>query len=129
MFRTLCIPGIFRTLAYSYHKAFSVTLPFQTRGIFRTLSNIYNGPFNPGIFRPCHIQNLRNIWNSVKHLWYSIFLEPCVTLAYLEPWYIQNLRKIENLLKHLQCNFFLMNPGIYKIKYLEPFVIITYLDF
>ena len=47
----------------------------------------------------------------------SIFQESCVTLAYLESWYIQNLRNIENPLKHLWFNVFLMNHGIYTVKY------------
>ena len=47
----------------------------------------------------------------------------------MEPWCIQNLRNIENILKHLRCNIFLMNPGIYTMKYFIPFVTITYLDF
>ena len=47
----------------------------------------------------------------------SIFQESCVTLAYLDSWYIQNLRNIQNPAKRLWCNVFLMNYGIYTMKY------------
>ena len=53
---------------------FSVTCHLKTRGIFKVLSNIYNGTF-------CS--------------------EPCVTLAYLKLWHVQNLRNIWNPVKHL----------------------------
>ena len=72
-YRTLCNTGIFRTV-----------------GIFRTLSNIYDGKF---------------------------YSQPCVTPAYLEPWYIQNPRHIQNTAKHLSRNILfktLCNPDIFK---------------
>ena len=72
-YRTLCNTGIFRT-----------------RGIFRTLSNIYDGKF---------------------------YSQPCVTPAYLEPWHIQNPRHIQNTAKHLSRNILfktLCNPDIFK---------------
>ena len=47
---------------------------FRTRGIFRTLSNIYYEEF---------------------------YSEPCITLAYLKLWHIQNPRDIPNTVKHL----------------------------
>ena len=69
----------------------------RTRGIFRALSNIYNGAF-------CS--------------------EPCVTLAYLEPLHVQNLRNIWNPVKHLWCCISLRtsyNPGIFRtLVYTKP---------
>ena len=69
----------------------------RTRGIFRTLSNIYNEAF-------CS--------------------ELCVTLAYLKPWHVQNLRNIWNPVKHLWCSIFLRtlcNPGIFRtLVYANP---------
>ena len=61
-YRTLCNTGIFRT-----------------GGIFRTLSNIYDGKF---------------------------YSQPCVTPAYLEPWHIQNTAKhlSRNILFKTLCN-------------------------
>ena len=50
---------------------------FKTRGIFRTLSNIYDGKF---------------------------YSQSCVALVYLEPWHIQNPRHIRNTAKHLSSN-------------------------
>ena len=50
-----------------FTKNFQQPCHLRTRGIFRTLLNIYNGAF-------CS--------------------EPCVTLAYLKPWHVQNLRNI-----------------------------------
>ena len=63
---------------------------FRTRGIFRTLSNIYDGKF---------------------------YSQPCVTLAYLEPWNIQNPKHIQNTAKHLSRNILfktLCNPDIFR---------------
>ena len=51
-----------------------VILPLRTRGILRALSNIYNDPFcsEPYVtltyLEPCHIWNLRNNRNPIKHL-------------------------------------------------------------
>ena len=61
-YRTLCNTGIFRT-----------------RGIFRTLSNIYDGKF---------------------------YSQKCVTPAYLERWHIQNTAKhpSQNILSKTLCN-------------------------
>ena len=52
---------------------------FRTQGIFRTLSNIYDGKF---------------------------YSQPCVTPAYLEPWHIQNTAKhlSRNILFKTLCN-------------------------
>ena len=63
---------------------------FRTRGIFRTLSNVYDGKF---------------------------YSQPCVTPAYLEPWHIQNPRHIQNTAKHLSRNILfktLCNPDIFR---------------
>ena len=65
---------------------------FRTRGIFRTMSNIYYGKF---------------------------YSEPCVTLAYLKPWHIQNPRHIHNTVKYLSWNILfktLCNPDIFKTR-------------
>ena len=79
-YRTLCNTGIFRT-----------------RGIIRTLSNIYDGKF---------------------------YSQPCVTPAYLEPWHIQNPRHIQNTAKHLSRKILfktLYNPDIFRnLVYSEP---------
>ena len=72
-YRTLCNTGIFRA-----------------RGIFRTLSNVYDGKF---------------------------YSQPCVTPAYLEPWHIQNPRHIQNTAKHLSRNILfktLCNPDTFR---------------
>ena len=51
-----------------------------TRGIYQNPIFIYNGPFcsetcvTLTYLEPWHIQNLRNIWNPVTHLWCSNFL-------------------------------------------------------
>ena len=74
-YRTLCNAGILRT-----------------RGIFRTLSNIYDG---------------------------KIYSQPCVTLVYLDPWHIQNPRHIQNTAKHLSRNILfktLCNPDIFRTQ-------------
>ena len=52
IFRTLCNPGIFRTLAYTEQKAYSESWYIENRGIFRTL--VYSETWhtqNPGIFK------------------------------------------------------------------------------
>ena len=59
--------------------------------MFRTLSNIYNGTISSdpsvtlGHLELCHIQNLRNIRNTVKHLCKSL-CKPGIfrTLVYSE---------------------------------------------
>ena len=64
---------------------------FRTRGIFRTLSNVYDGKF---------------------------YSQHCVTPAYLEPWHIQNARHIQDTAKHLSRNILfktLCNPDIFRI--------------
>ena len=74
-YRTLCNAGILRT-----------------RGIFRTLSNIYDG---------------------------KIYSQPCVTLVYLEPWHIQNPRHIQNTAKHQSRNILfktLCNPDTFRTQ-------------
>ena len=63
---------------------------FRTRDIFRNLSNIYDGKF---------------------------YVQPCVTLAYLEPWHFQNPRHIQNTAKHLSRNILfetLCNSDIFR---------------
>ena len=57
IFRTLCNPGIFRTLVYTEQKAYCEPWYIENRGIFRTL--VYSEPW--------HIQN------PVKHLLWSVF--------------------------------------------------------
>ena len=74
-FRTLCNPGIFRTLVYS------VPWYIQSPGIFRTL--LYSEPWyiqSPGIFRTLvHSEN----WHIQNPLIFR-------TLLYSDPWHIQN---------------------------------------
>ena len=70
------IPDTFKILVYLEPQTYSEyreSLHLKTRGIFRTLPNLYNGAF---------------------------YSDPCVTLANLEPWYILNLRNIQNLVMH-----------------------------
>ena len=118
------------SLEYRLHRTLNSLYPchLKTAGIFRTLSNIYNGAFcskscvTQTYLESCHIENLRNIRNPVKHLWCSIFLGPCVTQAYLESWYIQKLSNIENPVKHLFLNelgtvFYSEPCQIYMMKY------------
>ena len=46
LFRSLCNLGIFRTRVYSEPKTYSEPWYIQKPGIFRTLSNIYDGGFS-----------------------------------------------------------------------------------
>ena len=75
-----------------FYRTLGNTGKFRTRGIFRTMSNIYYGKF---------------------------YLEPCVTLVYLKPLYIQNRRHIHNAVKYLSWNTLfktLCNPDIFKTR-------------
>ena len=45
IFKTLCNPGIFRTVAYSETPYIQNVGILKLRGIFRTLSNIYDEAF------------------------------------------------------------------------------------
>ena len=45
IFKTLCNPGIFRTVAYSEPPHIQNVGILKLRGIFRTLSNIYDEAF------------------------------------------------------------------------------------
>ena len=97
----MCNCDIFTNLVYSNPKTQGIgwavfyrtpcsTGIFETRGIFRTLSNIYYGEF---------------------------YSEPCVTLAYLKHWHTQNPRHIHNTIKHLSWNILfktLCNPDIFR---------------
>ena len=96
----MCNLGIFTTLAYSspmnnekpvkhvwravFYRTLSNTGIFRTRGIFKTLSNIYDGKF---------------------------YSQPCVTPAYSEPWHIQNTAK--DLSRNILCKT-LCNPDIFR---------------
>ena len=53
---------------------------FRAQGIFRTLSNIYDGKF---------------------------YSQLCVTLVYLEPWHIQNPTHIQNTAEYLRWSILL----------------------
>ena len=108
----MCNLGIFTTLVYSspgrlraqrntqkptkhvwralFYRTLCNTVIFRTRGIFRTLSIIYDG---------------------------KLYSQPCVTLAYLEPWHVPNPRRIHNTAKHLSRNILfktLCNPDIFR---------------
>ena len=105
--RTLCNLDIFTTYVYSsprtrgiwwvvFYRTLCNTGIFRTRGIFRSLSNIYYGEF------------------------YSV---SCVTLAYLKSWRIQNQRHIHNSVKHLLWNMlfkFLWYPDIFRTLLYSP---------
>ena len=81
---------------------------FKTRGIFRTLSNIYDRKFysqpcvTPAYLEPCHIQNPRHIQNTAKHLSRNILFKTLCnpdifkTLVYSELWYILKSNHIQN---------------------------------
>ena len=116
---------------YRTHNSLSL-YHFRTRGIFRTLSNIYNGAFcsEPCVtltyLEPWHIQNLRNIENSVKHLWWNVlsFRTLCNynifrLLIHSKPWHIQNSghsRYRESLKYNLQitlCNLDIFTTYVY----------------
>ena len=104
--RTMCNPDIFKTWQIEsprntqkpvkhvwlavFYKTLCNTGIFRTRGIFRTMSNIYDGKF---------------------------YWQTCVTPAYLEPWHIQDPRHIQNTAKDLSRNIpfkTLCNPDIFK---------------
>ena len=70
--RTLCNPGIFRILVYSEPEEYSE--PCQASIMQRFLNE------NTGVFTMWHI------YDGV------FYLEPSVTMTYLDSWYIQNLR-------------------------------------
>ena len=104
IFRTLLYLGpkeyseYSKSLEYSLYRSQNSLKPcyLRTRGILRTLSDIYNGAFSS---------------------------EPYVTLTYLEPCYIWNLKNIRNPVKRLWAAFSrtLCNLGIFKILvYSEP---------
>ena len=79
--------GIWQTVFYG---SLCNTGILKTRGIFRTLSNIYYGEF---------------------------YSERCVTLAYLKSWHIQNPRHFYNTVKHLLWNILfktLCNPDLFR---------------
>ena len=87
--------------------------------MFRTLSNICSGAFcsktcvTLAYLEPYRIQNLRNIWNPVKHLWCSIFLETLCNSA------------IFKILVYLEFEKYSEQD---KVFYSEPLVTITYLN-
>ena len=100
-YRTLCNTGIFRT-----------------RGIFRTLSNIYDGKFylqrcvTPAYLEPWHIQNPRHIQNTAKHLSRNIHKTLCNpdifrNLVYSELWYILKSNHVQNPAEYLRCSILL----------------------
>ena len=62
IFRTLCNPGIFRTLAYTEQKAYSESWYIENRGIFWTL--VYSEPW--------HIQNV-GIIKTLSNIYYGAF--------------------------------------------------------
>ena len=88
------IPKISR-IQFIQNSQLSQPCHLRTRGIFRTLSNTYNGAFCSELYAIPTYSEPEDIRNPVKHLWCSIFWESCIILAYLESWY-QNLRNIQN---------------------------------
>ena len=103
-YRTLCNSDIFRTW-----------------GIFRTLLNIYDGKFysqpyvTPAYLEPWHIQNLRHIQNTAKHLsQYILFQTLCNPdlfrpLVYSELWYILKSKHIQNPAEYRTWSILLRN--------------------
>ena len=101
-YRTLCNTGIFRTW-----------------GIFRTLSNIYNGKFYS---RPCVtlvLLEVRHIQNTAKHLSRNISFKTLCnpdifrTLVNSELWHILKLKHIQNPAEYLAWSFLLRTPCNY----------------
>ena len=101
-YRTLCKTGIFRT-----------------QGIFRTLSNIYDGKLysqhgiTPAYLELWHIQNSRHIQNTAKHLSRNILFKTLCNpdifrnLVYSELWYILKSKHIQNLAEYLRWSILL----------------------
>ena len=58
IFRTLCNPGIFRTLVYTKQKACSAPWYIENHGIFRTLA--YS--------KPCHISTMERFCKNSQRL-------------------------------------------------------------
>ena len=102
--RTLCNLAIFITYIYSspsilrirgiwwvvFYRTLCINGIFRTRGIFRTLPNVYYEEF---------------------------YSEPCVTLVHLKPWLIQNPKHIHSTVKHLLWNILfktLCKPDIFR---------------
>ena len=94
----------------------------RTRGISRTLSNIYSGAFYPEPRATPAYSGPDKYLEYCQASMIQHISEPCVTLAYLEPWYIQNP------VKHLLCSIFfrlLCHPDIFRILvYPEPWHIL-----
>ena len=94
MHRTLCNLALFTTLVYSslsilktrgilwavFYRTLCNTVIFETRGIFRILSNIY---------------------------YQELYSEPRVTLVHLKPYHIENPRHIQITVKHISWNILL----------------------
>ena len=101
-YRTLCNTGIFRA-----------------RGIFRTLSNVYDGKFysqpcvTPAYLEPWHIQNPRHIQNTAKHVSRNILFKTLCNLdifrnvVYSELWYILKSKHIQNPAEYLRWSILL----------------------
>ena len=92
-------PSTFRTQDIRYRESLIYTSPsiLRTRGIWWA---VFHGTLcNIGIFRT------RGIFATLPNIYYEEFYsEPCVTLVYLKLWHIQNLRHIQNTVKHLLQN-------------------------
>ena len=106
---------------------------FRTQGIFRRLSNIYDGKFYS---KPCltlayldlpHIKNPSYIQNTVKHLlWNILFKTMCNAdisriLLYSQLWCILKTKHIQNPAKYLRwstlsrtlCHYSMLISPIY----------------
>ena len=95
----------------------------RTWGIFR-ITWISRIQFTQNFLWPCHLRP-RGIFRTLSNIYNEAFCsELCVTLAYLKPWHVQNLRNIWNPVKHLWCSIFLRtlcNPGMFRtLVYAEP---------
>ena len=143
--RTLCNIDIFITYIHSspsilrargiswavFYGTLCNTGIFRTRGIFRTLPNIYYEEFYSepyvtlAFLKPWHIQNPRHIHNTVKHLlWNILFKILCNSdifriLVYSQLWYIPKSKYIQSSAKYLRWNILLKTLCNYR-KFRRP---------
>ena len=99
------IPWIFR-IQFTQNSQLCVTLPFQTRGIFRIFffylflrtfysrrifrTLIYSKPEE--YWEPSQASTINVFFNELWHIYDEVFYsESFVTTTYLDPWHIQNL--------------------------------------
>ena len=131
--RTLCNLDIFITYIYSspsilrirgiwwvvFYRTLCISGIFRTKGIFRTLPNVYYEEFYSERcvtlvhLKPWHIQNPKHIHSNVKHLlWNILFKTLCNlgifrTLVHSQLWYILKSKHIQSPPKYLRWSILL----------------------